>query len=493
MDGFEPNFYAQWLAGSEGLSALRERATPGLHERLLQGVWNHQRLTRDKLRALDGTPVRVLHPGFWNREAGPDFRGAVVQFGGEPPQSGDIEIDLSPGCWRSHNHDKNPAYQNVILHVVWAPGNEAGAAGIPSLALERFLDSPLEELKSWFGSEAAQGWPEELKGECCAPLARLTASDAQELLLQAGALRFQAKARAIEARARQCGWEQALWEGLFRGLGYKQNVWPMQRLAELLPELRAKGDSVHALQAKLLGTANLMPESLALDAPQSYSRRLWDHWWRERGRLSEAILPKTLWRFNGLRPANQPQRRLALAAHWLASDSLVARLEDWFVAEKPEGALVDSLLACLQPPQDEFWSAHWSFHSPPLAKPQPLLGESRLTDLAVNVVLPWFWMRASAGQNERLRRAAERRFCDWPLGQDNSVLRLARQRLFGQAGAPWIKSAAAQQGLLQVVRDCCNYSNAVCAQCPFPDLARAWEAHSRSATVSGTPIAPVER
>ena len=37
--------------------------------------------------------VRVLHPGFWNHEAGPDFRGVALQFEGEEPSSGDIEVD----------------------------------------------------------------------------------------------------------------------------------------------------------------------------------------------------------------------------------------------------------------------------------------------------------------------------------------------------------------------------------------------------------------
>ena len=35
-------------------------------------------------------------------------------------------------------------------------------------------------------------------------------------------------------------------------------------------------------------------------------------------------------------------------------------------------------------------------------KPQPLLGESRATDLAINVILPWFSTRARAGKNQHL-------------------------------------------------------------------------------------------
>ncbi|MDW8310608.1 MAG: hypothetical protein RMK20_14635, partial [Verrucomicrobiales bacterium] len=62
--------------------------------------------------------------------------------------------------------------------------------------------------------------------------------------------------------------------------------------------------------------------------------------------------------------------------------------------------------------------------------------------------------------------------------QDNAVLRLARARLLG--GAPLRPAGAAlQQGLIQVVRDFCEHSNALCEQCRFPELVRRWAAGER--------------
>jgi len=77
-----------------------------------------------------------------------------------------------------------------------------------------------------------------------------------------------------------------------------------------------------------------------------------------------------------------------------------------------------------------------------------------------------------AGKNDRLQEAAEHRYFVWPKAQDNAVLRLARQRLFGGAKASEIGTAAAQQGLLQIVRDFCQHSNALCENCRFPELVR---------------------
>jgi hypothetical protein len=58
----------------------------------------------------------------------------------------------------------------------------------------------------------------------------------------------------------------------------------------------------------------------------------------------------------------------------------------------------------LEVERDEFWSWHWTFKSARLKKPQPLLGDARVTDLAVNVILPWLWTRAAEGKNEKLQR-----------------------------------------------------------------------------------------
>lgn len=464
-----PDFYARWRAEQEARLLLREPGSAYPPERLLQSVWHHQRLRRDELRTVDGQSVRVLHPGFWNREAGPDFRGAVVQFGQEEPRTGDIEVDLVSQNWQAHQHHRNPAFANVILHVVWV--STAHSSPAPALALEPFLDMPLADMQTWAVSGVAERWPESLRGACCAPLGQLSAAQTEELLQQAALVRFQRKAVELENRARQAGWEQALWEGIFRALGYKQNVWAMQRVAELLPQLReGAAKSVPALQARLLGVSGFLPAAEA--RPDDYLRVLWEHWWRERDRFRAVQLPRTLWRLNGLRPANQPQRRLALASHWLASEDFVAKLEAWFTDEGNFTSLASSLLAVLQPPLDDFWSWHWGFSTPRLAKPQPLLGESRATDLAINVIIPWFWTRARAGKNERLVRIAEQRYRAWPEAQDNALLRLARNRLLGGQQGGRLKTAASQQGLLQILHDFCDQTNALCTDCVFPDLVR---------------------
>jgi hypothetical protein len=416
-----------------------------------------------------------LHPGFVSVEGGPDFRGAVIQIGDAAPCSGDVEIDLRVGGWRAHGHDRNPTFKNVLLHVVWDAARPMPNAP-PVLPLSHSLDAPLGELGLWLENDSPRVLPENLRGQCCVVLRELDEMRQGKILDAAARVRFQAKAEQFRARARHAGWEQALWEGLFRALGYKHNIWPMQNLAESRLRWTPGADTAFALQARLLGISGLLPAELtrAQAGSDGYLRRVWDCWWRERDAFSDYILPRAVWKFHGLRPANHPQRRLALAAHWLAADHLIQKLENWCARELPDKMLPGSLREIFEVERDEFWSWHWTFRSARLKKPQPLLGDARVTDLAVNVILPWLWTRAAEGTNGRLQRIIEHRYAAWPQAEDNSILKLARQRLLGVGRSRVLRSASAQQGLIQITRDFCEHSNAVCEHCRFPELVRGW-------------------
>lgn len=479
-------FYASArLAGRpEATNLLREAADPP-PERLLQEIWYRQRLRPDQLKTFDGRPVKVLHPGFWNREAGPDFRGAVIQIGDQRPRAGDVEIDLHAQSWHDHQHHRNPDYQNVLLHAVWFA--QPVPTLLPTLPLEPALDAPLAELQLWLRHYGPEDFPPELRGQCSAPLQDLSSDMFEKILLEAAEIRFQAKAVQLRAAARQWGWEAALQRGLFGGLGYKKNFWPMQRLAELAPRIISLTPlTLIDAQARLFGIANFLPAQTDRARPlPPYIRSLWNHWWRERDYFLEETFPREVWKLTGVRPNNHPHRRIGLAAHWLLRPALPRELEAWVSEPGPPGLLAASLLKLLAPAEDEFWSWHWSFSSKRLKRPEPLLGASRTTDLAVNVILPWLWMRAGSAKNRSLQQVIEKRYRGWPAAGDNAILRLARNRLAGRAKKDAFKQAFHQQGLLQIVEDFCEHSNARCDKCLFPQLLRSLgEAGARTASSS---------
>ena len=92
-------------------------------ERLAQAIWFDQRLKRDGLQTTDGRRVRVVSPGWWNLEAGPDFHRAVIAFDDAQPQMGDVEVHLHSADWHQHGHTRDRLYDNVILHAsLWRRG-----------------------------------------------------------------------------------------------------------------------------------------------------------------------------------------------------------------------------------------------------------------------------------------------------------------------------------------------------------------------------------
>ncbi|HBT21551.1 MAG TPA: hypothetical protein DEA68_02870 [Verrucomicrobiales bacterium] len=244
-----------------------------------------------------------------------------MQVGRAAPVECDVEIDVASGGWQQHGHHTNPAFSGVGLQVVWQAGN-GGPTDLPVVELKDQLDAPVGELSHALG-QAPTAQPPGSFGRCAAPLADLPTDEVHALLGQAAETRLRPKAGALAAVAVRTDWRQALWEGLFTALGYKQNSWPMRRLAELLPEL-GQADEPVVLLARMLGVGGLLPDQLDRDKlTNRYLRTLWDQWWRDRDRLAKRILPRDVWTFHGLRPANRPERRLALAACWLLRPDFV--------------------------------------------------------------------------------------------------------------------------------------------------------------------------
>lgn len=308
------------------------------------------------------------------------------------------------------------------------------------------------------------------------PLQSLPDAAQAALIRDAARVRLEARGQRLLRAARWQGWIGALWAFAFRALGYKQNAWPMQWIGEQAAHLGKGLDSVERTQARLLGMANLLPEhpprggEAALDLWERYST-----WWRRDSTFARAQpLPRSAWQLHHIRPANHPQRRLALAAHWLMNPRWAEGLEQWSRESHPgRREWIASLRERLCDHADPFWRRHWTLRSSPAEEDRALLGRARLTDVAMNAILPWLWMRAIEGGDRAVADTVESRYFEWPAAQDNAVLRLARHRLLqGEASRSLLKTAAAQQGLLQIVSDFCEHSDALCNDCPFPEHVR---------------------
>ena len=86
-------------------------------EQLLHYCWKHKQLPLYGLVTTTGQDVEIIDVGLHNHDAGPDFFNAKVKIGGTM-WVGNVEIHSKSGDWYLHGHDKDPRYDNVILHVV---------------------------------------------------------------------------------------------------------------------------------------------------------------------------------------------------------------------------------------------------------------------------------------------------------------------------------------------------------------------------------------
>lgn len=110
-------------------------------EEFLHFIWQFQYYDAAGLQTTDGQPVAVVQPGFWNRDAGPDFTQARIRIG-DIDWHGHIEIHLKSSDWNNHQHQSDAAYDNVVLHVVWEKDREVyrkDGTPLPQLELKNRL------------------------------------------------------------------------------------------------------------------------------------------------------------------------------------------------------------------------------------------------------------------------------------------------------------------------------------------------------------------
>lgn len=398
--------------------ALAEPGCPG--EARLQALWQSDRRPKD-LALPDGTPVEVLDPGRWNHAPGPDFRDALLSFGGAF-RRGDVELHLRPADWDAHGHAADPAYAGVILHVTWAPDPAAKTLppAVPTLALR-----PFAEREGPFDF-AALPQPEPGPRPCRARLeAEPGARD--RLLSAAGAHRLLAKSRAF-AQALQAGDPfQAFYEGLLGAMGYGRNAAPFRRLAREVPFARLESLPTLRRFAVLAGVGGLLKED---------RRALWDLWW-------ESGFPPPLrpyeWDFRAMRPQNHPFRRLAGAVGLLHH----------------AGALLEAPLDRLPRALSEA-SCHLC---EALSLKGAPIGAARANAIVTNLFVPYRIALGTLGA-ERLRALP---------GEDVSQpMREVWHRLSGALeGLP--KDGLRQQGLLQIYADFCANPALSCACCPLAE------------------------
>ncbi len=443
--------YEQLLAEVYPLSA-GESAPPALPDEMaVQSCWSVGLLGNEGETCHHGH-VRILDGGLWNRSAGPDFLRAEIEINGER-RRGDIEIDPHPQDWEHHGHGANPAFNQVILHVVLTPPptgwytRNSLHEEVPVLYLSPEVWQPA------LGQDIAH--PRTEVPLCRRPMEQLSAQSIDALLKTAAAFRVEKKRAHFRRKAAVMGARQAWFEAWAETLGYSANKHAMQMLVRRAP-LKSLGADAESI---LLGTAGFMvpvlPERSSAEA-RVYHRSIWDSWWEAREQYELSHTHRIPWVLAPIRPMNHPHRRVAALAlsarRWRSIELLL---------NAAGAAQLRELLTHLSHP---FWDTHCTLASAAMKQSVALVGHQRVDDFLVNHVYV---------QDES--EPAWQTYLSLPAGKPSSTVQRVALALFGERKdlKKVLAKHYAHQALLQIEADFCSVN--ICNECMFPTRLAEWE------------------
>lgn len=430
-------------------------------ERLVQHIWQDQHFDTARLKTTSGDPVVVLDPGRLNTDTGPDFTAARLRIG-DTEWRGSVEVHTTSGGWYDHRHHTDARYNSVVLHVtlqadVWTGGlRRADETLLPEVVLYPLLEAPLRQLLYTFYTQR----PTDIL--CAAPWKSVPDAVRTPWLQTLARERLHEKAGRIAATARTgADLEQALYENLFKGLGYAKNADAMHALARRVPlTLARRLTSRLDLEALFFGVAGLLPapaDLLESDRETAdYTMELRERFDRLRHRFEVSRMEPMQWQFFRLRPANFPPLRIAqgialLHAPGLLHEAPLERLRDAVRAPKPLQAL--RRLCRVRP--SPFWNNHIRLDRSTRPR-NPTLGRQRADALIVNALAPVVHVYADREGHPDLSDAVLSVLHDIRPARDEVT------RRFAGLGTPPANAVDAQ-GLHQLYRTRCRQAR--CLSC----------------------------
>ncbi len=422
---------------------------PFFQETILQIIWN-ERLFHSGIQLRDGRILEVVHPGIWNLEAGPDFRDATLFIDGQSAR-GAVEIHHRPRNWREHGHHTDPAYDAVVVHVVWdAPESMTTfPEGIPLLCLKGCLTLPIETIMERF-NPADYAYARKVQPVAWAEqIATMTDDRFRSLLHAYGLARILQKARRAGKMIQEVGLNETAYRFLCDALGYKNNRRQFAELADLLPLEEMAGLNAMDRMALLFGAGGLLPDPCRLNVLPEYTAllsNLWESWWSRRQEFREIHWSRRQ------RPFNAPERRLLSLALILdrCENSPGMAIVDAF-QERDDPSLVLKRLRALLVLDSKEWKGFFRFDKR-LEKGAALMGTSRADDFIVNAAIPIYF--AWCFLNRRPEDCAIGKHVLLKIGrlQDNRMMKEAVAHLVvpPSRGKVILTDACSQQGLLKM-------------------------------------------
>jgi hypothetical protein len=433
-------------------------------EKLVTAAWQGLLDKGCKLKTESGDVLRVIYPGKTSDAPGSDFQDAVIHIN-RRTLKGNIELHVNASDWHKHEHDRNPAYNGVVLHVAWrrdCPEAIVLQNGtiIPSVSLDTYLQNDTTRAS---GGKVP-----------CSGIALISPEKLIQILDAAGTARFHEKAGHFQRQLQHQETGQSLYQGIMTALGYARNQDPFQELATKIPlaelESALSGENEYessqpGIEALLLGTSGLLPSQrpeceYSPFEDYTYVNKL-EKVWETIQRTD--VMDYRDWQFFRVRPANSPLRRIAgmsrLLQRYRGKDLLHGLVAS--VREAPPENSSRFLEDGLMTEDDGYWAGRFDFGKgyPGLSK--WLIGQTRAADIVINILLPFVYGRGEESGETALAEKALALFDAYPPAETNTVAR-HMQAQFGLRSSQ-VKFAKHQQGLLHLYKKWCTQGR--CGEC----------------------------
>lgn len=414
-------------------------------EKLFHYLWKTG-IKGSDFKDVDGAQIEVLDPGIHNQDSGPDFFNSKLKINGIE-WIGNVEIHVKASDWNRHGHSEDPAYDNVILHVV-AVSDKRITRQDGSLIPQIVFTLP----EKFFHTYASLA--EESPSLRCIPMLndipRLNREDWLETLTIE---RMQQKAQKVKEilASTEGDWEQTCFILLARGLGFGLNGDPFEMLAKSLPLriLHHHNDNPFQLESLIFGQGAMLDSSIHIfdDYYQGLCR---EYYFLARKYGLKPMRPG-LWKYARTRPQNFPHRRLALLAYANKGGfSLFSRLLD--AGKDPE-----TIADVFNWKPEGYWENHFSFDTEIKNVPSELSRSSKNL-LAINVAVPLLYAYASYTGNPDLGERMTTLMQELPA-EANTIVK--QWNGFGFE----TKSAARSQALIHLRKEYCDKNK--CIYCRF--------------------------
>ncbi|WP_421754476.1 DUF2851 family protein [Croceimicrobium sp.] len=380
-------------------------------EDFLHYLWRFRQLKPDPWFLQNGEPIEVLHPGYPNSNSGPDFEQARIKIK-DQIWVGSVEIHITSSDWNRHHHQIDPAYNNVILHVVqkadqiiytekgWAP---------PCLSLEGLYDPQ----QYWRFEQKLQ----DAKGlVCAASFQKVDEIKKHQMLERTCVLRLEQRAESLELALQELGgnWDALLYRSLAKAIGAPVNGPAMESLSRVLPvELwRKYQDKNLQREALFLGMAGLLGNS---ENPKNPWLREFNFLKHKHG-LNE--LEASIWKYSRMRPANFPDRRIAQLSQ------LLPEAINWF-KDLRQGKAINGL-ELKWPDLAPFWRRHYRLKQESKLELGLQWSERLKQSLLINAIIPlqFYYGRKTARLD--LQEAAINSLLNLPA-EANKITRIYEQ------------------------------------------------------------------